>query len=109
MVEGATRWPCREEIRAAVSSRVAPRSYSVNASRISLMGYVLLRIVRGPGANGRPHERQRKSGTVSSFFLRAPFLMRRLLLQCGHRSGGLIVERRVGAPGRGSIRQREYH
>src|ERR1700726_1611332 len=32
-----------------------------------------------------------------SFFLRVPFLMSRLLLQCGQRSGGLIVERRGAA------------
>src|ERR1700680_3980678 len=50
-------------------------------------------------ANVRPHARQRKSGTSSSFFLRVPFLMRRLLLQCGQRSGGLIVERRDAARG----------
>src|SRR6202030_1964517 len=35
----------------------------------------------------------------SNFFLRVPFLMRRLLLQWGHRSGGLIRERRCAARG----------
>jgi hypothetical protein len=34
----------------------------------------MFRIARGPGANVRPHARQRKSGTSSSFFLRVPFL-----------------------------------
>jgi hypothetical protein len=46
----------------------------------------------------RPHARQRKIGMSSSFFLRVPFLIRRLLLQWGQRSGGLIVER-CGAAG----------
>src|ERR1700680_4623680 len=36
---------------------------------------------------------------ASNFFLRVPFLMRRLLLQWGHRSGGLIRERRCAARG----------
>jgi hypothetical protein len=69
----------------------------VNAANISGSGQVLLRIVRGPIENVRPHARQRKSGMLSSFFFRAPFLMMCLLLQCGQRSGGLIFERRDGA------------
>jgi hypothetical protein len=52
----------------------------------------LLRIARGPIEKVRPHERQRYSGTSSNFFLRVPFLMRRLLLQCGQRPGGLSFE-----------------
>jgi hypothetical protein len=108
MVEGATRWPCRDEMRAPVSSSVAPRSYVVSASRISLTGYVLLRTARGPGEKVRPHERQRRRGRDSSFLLRVPFLMRRVLLQWGQRSGRLIGDD-VVVPDRGSIRAGAYH
>lgn len=38
IVESATGCPWRDDILAAVSSRVLPRSYSVRASRISLTG-----------------------------------------------------------------------
>src|SRR6202030_159114 len=117
----ATGWPYRDEIFPAVAWSVLPRLYSESASKISGRGYVLLRIARGPTVKLRPHARQRKMGTSSCFFLRVPFLIRRLLLQWGQRSGGLIVERRGAmrvvrrgerrevASGRGSIRRRAYH
>jgi len=108
MVEGATRWPCRDEMRAPVSSSVAPRWYVVSASRILLTGYVLLRTARGPGEKVRPHELQRRRRTDSSFLLRVPFLMRRVLLQWGQRSGRLIGDDVVVAD-RESIRAGAYH
>jgi hypothetical protein len=94
MVEAATWWPYRDESFSAVASSVLPRSYSDSASKISGRGYILLRIARGPTVKLRPHARQRKMGTSSCFFLRVPFLMRRLLLQWGQRSGGLIFDSR---------------
>jgi hypothetical protein len=42
IVEGATRWPYRDEIFSEVASSVLPRSYSDSASKISGNGYVLL-------------------------------------------------------------------
>jgi hypothetical protein len=60
----------------------------------------------------RPQERHKNSGTSSCFFLRVPFLMRCLLLQCGQRSGSLIGERREGVRfvllGRKTIRLADY-
>src|SRR5271169_3271618 len=97
IVEGATWWPYRDESFSAVASSVLPRSYRESASKISGRGYVLLRIARGPTLKVRPQERHKNSGTSSCFFLRVPFLMRCLLLQCGQRSGSLIGERREGA------------
>src|SRR6516165_1384307 len=97
IVEGATRWPYRDEIFCAVDSSELPRLYNVRASKISGSGYVLLRIVRGPTVKLRPQARQRKIGTSSSFFFRVPFLIKRLLLQCGQRSGVLICESRCVA------------
>jgi hypothetical protein len=77
IVEGAIRWPYRDEILSAVASSVLPRSYSDSASKISGGGYVLLRIVCGPIVKLRPHARRGW-----------------LLLQCGQRSGGWIFENR---------------
>jgi len=39
-------------------------------------------------------QRDTFGGTSSSFFFRVPFLIRRLLLQCGQRLGGLICDSR---------------